>query len=391
MKLISTISLLFLLSSCFGITKFSRGRTNSPQQSSIEIPFESIDGLIVLPVKIDGIEGRFMLDNGFSLCALDNEFATKTNVKIKKIGTVHDGNNNNVQLYQTKISSIQVGPFELLNSFGNLLETDAFLPCNHIDGILGASFINRFNWKFDFNKKIVCISSKSINSEGVVLPISIASNNITSAKLHADGMKLEFMIDFGYQGHVELKKELYASNFEHFATEERIGIHSLSVSGLGNLDTTFIIRNVNLSTNDADLIPTTELVFKSHLQSDGVLGINYFENYDLTIDNANGQYILSPREYHIDSVKNNFNASFYVVDNVLRIVQLNPNDSEVNKLQVMQEVVKIDDLPIIKFHDVCFLRSYFQEKRRQKQLVKVWVLGNQEAFEVHANEVIYKQ
>src|SRR5690606_9776377 len=125
----------------------------------------------------------------------------------------------------------------------------------------------------------------------------------------------------------------------------------------------------------ANLVPTAELTLKSSLKRDAVIGINYLENYQFTIDNKNRRYILQPRADYQPVAKLNFNASLYVMDSTIKILQVNVNDKIAGELELMQTVTTIDNLPSEQFLDVCRLKSYLQAKREQKQPVLITVNG----------------
>ena len=388
MKLIAGIFLAFTLFGCMGMSKFSRGKLVHSGDPIYSFPFESIDGIIVVKATVNGIEGRFLLDNGFSLCALDKSFAEKANVSFEKTGTVNDANNNRIELKESKIASIAIGPYELRNAYGNLLQTSKFLPCDSIDGVIGASFINRVNWTFDFEQRIAGITTASPSDTlGLLLPFRTANNNISHTVIRIGEKDARAMIDFGYQGHVQLKKELFIDQLVGKDAEVRSGIHSLSVSGLGNIDTSYIFRNVSLSNESNALTPTSELTLKSTLKRDAVIGINYFENYRLVINNKKKTYLLQPRDSYTPPIKQNFNASLYVMDSTIKVLQVNINDPLLSDLQLLQTVVSIDGVSASQFLDVCKLKSYFQEKRDKKESVMIAVEGHKRLYEIQCSTV----
>lgn len=382
------ILLVVMLSACSGMTKFSRGKMQSRNAVPYTFPIESIDGIIVVKAVVNGVEGRFILDNGFSLCALDKSFAARANVNFTKTGTVNDANNNRIELKETKITSVSIGPYELHNAFGNQLLTAKFLPCDSIDGVIGASFINRVNWEFDFDKHQATISRDLPETAGAIeLGFRTANNNISYTELTIGNRKARAMIDFGYQGHIQLKKDIFLHQFQGQSAEVRCGIHSLSVSGLGNIDTSYILRNIPVNHQDSKLVPTIELTLKSSLKRDAVIGINYLENYRFLIDNKNHRYLLYPRANYQPVTKLNFNASLYVMDSTIKILQVNVNDDIAHQLELMQTVTTIDNLPSEVFLDVCYLKSYLQEKREQKKPVSITINGEKRIYEIQSTSV----
>jgi len=387
MKYLVYISLLLSVASC-SLSKFSKGKMEKATSDVHSFPIESIDGIIVLNVKVNGVEGRFILDNGFSICALDQNFAKKASVTFQKIGSVNDANNNTVELLETRIESIAVGTFNLKNSIVNQLETALFLPCDSIDGVLGATFINKVNWKIDFEQKTASISKEEFESVGQVLEFSTGRNNISTTQVEINGKSLKTMIDFGYQGYIQLNKKNFFTNDIRQQAEVRVGIQSLSVSGLGNIDTTYLLTKIPVSQSGKSFLETSELVLKSNLCEEAIIGINYFENYEVIINNSSHQYILTPRNNYIAPSKNNFNVGLYSIGDGIKIVQLNVNDPIAQNLELLENVVSIDGKPAANFIDICDLKAYMKKKRIDNESVLIQVEGNTTPIEIHARTPI---
>ena len=383
MRYIVYISIITCFTSC-SLSKFSKGKMEKTSISSFSFPIESIDGIIVLKVTVNGVEGRFILDNGFSISALDKKFAAKAGVVFQKTGSVNDANNNTVELLETRIASIAVGPFNFKNSIVNQLETALFLPCDSIDGVLGANFINSINWKIDFDQKTAIISKSEFTSNGQRLDFTKGRNNISTTQAEINGKSLKAMIDFGYQGHIQINKKNYYTNDSEQKAEVRVGIQSLSVSGLGNIDTTYLCASIPVSQNGNSFAASSEMVVKSNLREDAIIGINYFENYEVIINNSSNQYLLTPRENYVAPIKNNFNVGLYSIDSGIKIVQLNINDPVHDKLELLQNVVSIDGKPSVEFIDICVLKAYMKDKRINNQSVIIQVEGNPTPIEIHA-------
>ena len=368
------------------INKFSHGKLQKSTVEAHSFSFQSIEGIIVLKVQVNGVDGRFILDNGFSLCALDERFAQKANVSFSRSGSVNDANNNNIRLAESEINSIALGPFELKNSFANELNTQRFLPCDSIDGVLGASFINQLNWKIDFETKTGVVSAKEFDVDGIHLPLKIGRNNIAYTELEINDHSFSTMIDFGYQGHLQIRRN-YLSAFDGLQAEVREGIQSLSVSGLGNIDTSYICSNISIKSNGRSLVNTPELVIKSNLSEEAVAGINYFENYTVYLNNASKEMILQERANFKFPVKLNFNAALYVIDEKIHIVQINLNDPIHQQIQLMQTVETIDGRASNEFLDICYLKSYIKNKRCKNESIIIQLTGSDREYILQAKTI----
>lgn len=387
-SIIGTVFVLLLFYSCGSISKFDHGKLVSEEENVYQCAFESIDGLIILDAKVNGKEGKFLYDNGFSLCALDQDFAKELNISFPKKSAVHDANNNVIELAETKINSITIGPFELENSYVNNIETSNFLPCDHINGVIGATFIKQLNWKFDFENKICYISKYPFEEKGHKMHINMSSTNISYADIRILGVQTNAMIDFGYQGHIQVSKTDFQNQLEGWDAELRGGIHSLSVSGLGHVDTTLTLQDVPVGHQDHDLLPTSELTVKNHLKRTAIIGINYFENYTLIVNSSNKQYILQPRKDYKPEPKHPFNASLYLIDGEIKVLQMNLLDPVAKQLTLMDRVSRIDEYPADQFTSVCELKDYLRNARATHKVVMIQVEGKKDPISISAEDPI---
>lgn len=387
-SIIGSVILFFLLFGCGTISKFDHGKLDSEEEGVYQCTFESIDGLIIVNASVNGKEGKFLFDNGFSLCALDQDFAEDLTISFGKKSAVHDANNNVIELAETKINSIKIGPFELENSFANSIETSNFLPCDHINGVIGATFIKRLNWKFDFENNICYISKNPFEEKGHKMQINMTSTNISYADVRILDVEVNAMIDFGYQGHIQVSKADFYNQLEGWDAELRGGIHSLSVSGLGHVDTTLTLKNVSIGHQDHDLLPTSELTVKNHLKRTAIIGINYFENYTLIVNSTNKQYILQPRKNYAPDLKHPFNASLYLIGGEIKVLQMNLLDPVSKQLELMDRVLFIDQYPAEQFQSVCELKDYLRNARSSNKSVMIQIEGKEGVVEISANDPI---
>ena len=67
MKIIHIILFSFLFLSGCTISNFDRGEFIPADNEPVEIDFEVVSDLIIIKAKINGVPGKFLFDNGFSL------------------------------------------------------------------------------------------------------------------------------------------------------------------------------------------------------------------------------------------------------------------------------------------------------------------------------------
>jgi len=239
----------------------------------LEIPFEYVNGLIVLKAKVNSVEGRFLFDNGATHSCFNKGFARRSNVIFTKKTRITDGNNNKTYLRKAKVEKIEIDKAIFSDTQAYLIDTKKFFPCDPVDGIIGASIINAVNWKIDFEKKKLLLSLKPFEADGLKMKMDISSSsNSTFINFKLNKKTLRTKIDFGFKG--ELKVNSYKKRFSlsGIKTERRTGISSLSVTGLGNIDATKIIhRDFNLSYLNKQLPISPEVTLTKYLKYDAII------------------------------------------------------------------------------------------------------------------------
>ena len=104
--------------------------------------------VINLPVTVNGVRGTFVLDTGATFVSLKNSFAQKTGVEIDEASVIHlhtangitEGNRGRAERIQLRSLVAKDVPI-VVHSTGAYGEG--------IDGLLGMSFLSRFNIKID--------------------------------------------------------------------------------------------------------------------------------------------------------------------------------------------------------------------------------------------------
>ena len=208
------VLITLMSTSCIRTNSFQKGRVEPSTFSEVSLPFEYVKGLMVVEVTVNGQPGRFIIDNGFSMTGLDRAYAKKCGIKSKRTTSARDGNNNQTSIGQAVADEIRLGEVSFKKTGVYLVDTKQFLPCDQIDGLIGSSIINKTNWKFDFEKQQVHISPYPFQEEGIQVPVRFNKANVHYIDFMIKGRKVSTQIDFGYNGHLKLKKKDFYSDFK---------------------------------------------------------------------------------------------------------------------------------------------------------------------------------
>jgi len=366
------------LASCINISNFDRGSFIPANNEPVEIEFEIISDLIIIKAEINGVSGDFLLDNGFSLSAVNQGFAHRAHIDFGNSSNIRDANNNKASIPESTIDSVIINNQIFLKTGFYQINTDVFLPCDHIDGIIGASIINKANWKINFEEKKIQISSIPFKAKGNNLAISFSNNNSSFTTISILGNPYKCKIDLGSASSIKINQSYTKNSFDSLLAEKRIGITSISSNGLGNTDTLYHLSDNLPLTNSGNILPVQErIVLKDKLKYQGYIGINYLNNYELIINSTEKEYILiSSKEFLPAKIESSYGIVIYPINDIWKIIQIDPYDSVISRIELMEEVIMIDNLSINRFENICDYKEYLKMKIDKKESLVISVKGN---------------
>ena len=158
------------------------------------------NGHIFLPVSIEGIESRAMLDSGAQINSINSAFIRKHKLELDK------GQPVNIKgvFEREKRNSYNNVNVEL---FGTIFELDSLVEVrlgHHTNGLLlGAGFFNNFIVQFDYpRKKFRLVTRDAVNMRDVanVKAASQKGSGMPIAQVEINGVSLWLRIDTGNSG-----------------------------------------------------------------------------------------------------------------------------------------------------------------------------------------------
>lgn len=385
MNKIYSLFLLILITSCLNISTFERGYLQDRVEQEVEIPFEFYRGLILITASFNGAEGKFLYDNGASYSCINADFARKAKIDFKSASNISDGNNRKTSIKESTANDISIQNIHFKKTGVYLIDTKQFFPCNdNIDGIIGASIINKVNWLIDFKEKKMKISSKPFSNKGVALDIDISSNNSSFLAFDINGFPVKAKVDFGYSGQLKLRAKEYKEKFPGLMAEQNIGISSLSISGLGKNDTTYDIHTgINMNYEGSRLQFPPEINLTQNLKYKARIGTEFFRNYEVAVNSSEQQYLLRPyaEKIHTSTYKS-YGINIYQVDDTYRVIQVNPAQIPNIPIEVMDAVVEINGESVSQFADHCELRAYMSKQIKNQETLYLRLKGNDTIWEL---------
>ena len=113
--------------------------------ADITVPFEMVNGLILVEAEMNGVVGNYIVDSGSNGILL-NGTGKKSDISYQTLSSTLEGS-------ETRIESFKVGEFELDQLLGfstDLSNLETYLE-KPIDGILGCAIFNPNSVLFDFS------------------------------------------------------------------------------------------------------------------------------------------------------------------------------------------------------------------------------------------------
>lgn len=372
------------LSSCISFSNLDRGTYLQASNEPTTIPFEWMNKLIIIEADVNGVKGKFLLDNGFSLSAMNLDFAQKAGIKFKGSGvTLNDANDQKVQSQETKVDSVKIGGHLFLKTAFYSINTFKFFPCDSIDGVIGASIINKTNWKVLPSKQEIQICSTPFEMEGQKIPITFSSNNSSFVEVQLNENRFKCKIDMGNTTPLQLK----ANPSYQYKTAERIGVGSISASGLGKVDTTWvIIEKQPIMVNNQQLSLPSTILLKRKMKYQGYLGMGYLKQMNFAFNSSKKEMILGSIQDENSEEYYYYGCVIYLIDGKWVIIRLNNGDPAINGIQLFDEVTHINEIPFSEFTSLCSFREYLYPRVENKEAIHIRLKGSEKVYNLPYRE-----
>ncbi len=379
--------LVLIVQSCTSSSYFKDGYLLPSDSEPVEIPFTLEKGLIVLNAEVNGVSGRFLFDNGFSLSAVDPEFAQKAGIQFDQKSTISDANSKSQKISRTNVDSIEVGTQKFMNTGFYEIETSNFWSCTELDGIIGASIINKANWKIDFQDSLLWISSTPFEDKGIQFDYRISTNNGSFIELQIDGKTFKTKIDFGKSGELDLDFNRAKRLFENDSVEVQKGIMSLSATGPGETEMLYSLAEYQPVIVDGITLPLQTKTELSHdLKYQGYLGAGYFKHYQVIINSNEQKYILRNEQPSPQLSSLSYGFAIYPLNEEWKIIRKNPIDSDLIGVNLMDTIVEIDGLSVSQFADNCELNNLLTQKKKAQESIRIKTLQRETELNIPYNK-----
>ncbi|MCX2429663.1 retropepsin-like aspartic protease [Pedobacter sp. GR22-10] len=134
---------------------YNRGGTKSTHYFE-EIPYQDINGKMIVKVKINGIDYNFLFDTGAPMC-LSSKILTAVNAEKLQNNQVKDVNGKNISSQTVILNDIAFGNLNF-NGIPAAVGVPDFFKCWNVDGILGSNLLRNSIIQINSQKKTIVIT-----------------------------------------------------------------------------------------------------------------------------------------------------------------------------------------------------------------------------------------
>ena len=178
-----------LLNSC---VKYKQNKgLISPESKETSINFTISKTLVILPIKVDGEDKNFILDNG------DNMTTISRKVLKGRVTKVGSATGEKAKVGNEVVGSIKIGDSEFKNICAQNLDLSVIendVP--NFGGLIGQAVLSKANWLIDYPKKNIKISTKAINTDGFET-ISVKNVRDPFVEIQYEGISYKAFVDLG--------------------------------------------------------------------------------------------------------------------------------------------------------------------------------------------------
>ena len=293
MKLILTFFAALTFSSCgiiqaFRIRDAMQAETMKQHSFKRELPFQNVNGFIVVEMTVDGKIGHFILDTG-APTMLDENFAKSITFKtIGKQKTIDSGGKiRNVKTI--KLENVSVGGINfqgIVAGISDLNVTKSAL-CTDFSGFLGANIMNKGVWQIDYaNKKITITDSRDslqLPNDKKVVRFFPIEKGTPIVSMTANGIYLgEAIFDTGSSGGIQFTKQAAANLPPMKGFMKGYGF---SAGAFGTRKDTILKTLLpTLTLGDSFEIRNTPVNLSRSLVGSPLIGYEFLKDYTVTID-----------------------------------------------------------------------------------------------------------
>ena len=337
--------------------------TGSITQNSFveEIPFDLVEGQIVIKVNIKDNIYHFLFDTGAPV-VVDNQIAKLLN-KSKDYQNVFDSNGNIQKLPKRKINELKIGNivFKNITTFVTDLKYIKEIGCINIQGVIGANLMTNAVWQINYaQKKIIFtnnVNSLHLATDNSRIKFSLEKIGTPIIPIYIDETKVDnVIIDTGSRGSIIISK----NDVQNIHKDVRsITNYTLNPGAFGvELDTIQTYKCNNILIGDNLKLDSTLISIRNRKVTKKI-GFEILKNYIITLDWKNNEVYFQESIYTPLENKDSFGFNLIYSEGKVIIGKIYINSSaDLKGIKIFDEVLRVNDINCenLSNDDYCLLK-----------------------------------
>ena len=284
MKILKSLflTLLLLLSFSCSVTHYQKQGTIQPKSFDAETEFTTVKTVMIIPSIINGVSKNFYFDTGAQYSIIQRDSI------LGKSMTLDGASNRSIKTGSEVVNSFKIKNVEFVGTVASNTDMAGLkeqIP--NFGGIIGTPIINKANWLIDYPNKKLRISSKNLADESFETIKIKRKGGSPYTYISINGIEHKVVIDFGSSSEFSLPKEskLAKELLQQYEFEDNER-ERYSIGGLQTIkEKVGIIPVVKLGDMEFENVS-----LKIGVQSQARIGISFFKNCIIYIDNLEDNY-----------------------------------------------------------------------------------------------------
>jgi predicted aspartyl protease len=374
--ILSLLILVLAISYCSAQSLNSGGPTEKAFYQ--ELPFEQINGKIIIDVEIAGHIHKFLLDTGAPF-TISDEIAAELGITPAKQSSMVDAYGNMGATKVARIESIKLGNIDFKNVTA-FVGTNLIFKCIGVEGNIGSNLLRNTSVRFNTKNKTITITDDASK-------LSLNTQNSVSLNTHKDkqsspffilevakGVTGDYFIDTGDSGFLSLSNTYMDIFKSHNACEilaTGYGSNSFGENGAenNNVKHRVVFPAIKLG-NAVFKNVKAETVFSNNGSGNNSIGVKLLDYGILTLDYINGKLYFDPFTPDADLAEKSWSLSPTYSDGKLLVGVV--WDKLKDKVKPGQQIIAIDGVSC-EHVEVCSLltqKSLLQGREQATLTIK---------------------
>jgi len=267
----------------------------------IELPYEVINGKMIVPVEISGKKHRFIFDTGAPV-TIDKELSSQLNAEIITQSKFEDANGSYDSVAVVRLENITLGnvSFNAIPAMGSLPK---LYKCWGVDGVIGSNMLRKSIVSIQSDKHIIVITDQAnklnLNKKHSVPLITNENNNTQSDPVIKViiGKKISLSLEFdtGDSGFLRFSDD-YMNQLSKYGVYEVIdkgyGASQISGYGLQKSADKYLLKIPTIMIGEGVFI---NVITETNKGGSAAIGCKLLDYGDVTLDFINGKFYFDAR------------------------------------------------------------------------------------------------